>query len=98
MRARWIVAPAAAGLAALACVAMSARAASDPAAELADKYAPVVKIVKQTEPCGHGEPFLPSNVNVVFGRDEVALRGPWQGSNLVKVAPTAQDIATGRLD
>jgi len=98
MRARWIVAPAAAGLAALACAVVPARAASDAATELADRYAPVVKIVKQTELCGHGEPYLPANVNVVFGRDEVALRGPWQGSNLVKVAPTLQDIATGRLD
>jgi hypothetical protein len=75
-----------------------ARAASDPAAELAQKYAPVVKIVEQQEPCGHGEPFLPENVDVVLGRDEVALRGPWDGSNLVEVAPTEHDLASGRFD
>jgi Vacuolar protein sorting-associated protein 62 len=98
MKAGRIVLPAAAGLAALACTAAPVRAASDPATQLAEKYAPVVKIVKQTDPCGHGEPYLPADVNVVFGRDEVALRGPWDGSNLVKVAPAASDLASGRLD
>jgi Vacuolar protein sorting-associated protein 62 len=93
-----MIAPAAAGLAALACTAAPARAAADPATQLAEKYAPVVKIVKQTEPCGHGEPYLPSNVDVVFGRDDVALRGPWSGANLVKVGPSAQDLASGRFD
>ena len=67
-------------------------AAADPASDLAHKYAPVVKIVKQTEPCGHGEPYPPSNVDVVLGKQEVALRGPWSGANLVKVAPTATDL------
>jgi Vacuolar protein sorting-associated protein 62 len=71
-------------------------AAADPAADLAQKYAPVVKIVKQTERCGHGEPYPPSSVDVVLGKQEVALRGPWQGANLVQVAPTAKDLR-GRL-
>jgi hypothetical protein len=76
--------------------AWAGSALADSGTELAQKYAPVVKIVKQNEPCGHGEPYLPSNVNVVLGNDSVALRGPWGGSNLVKVGPTAQDL-TGRL-
>jgi hypothetical protein len=67
-------------------------AAADPAADLAHKYAPVVKIVKQTEPCGHGEPYRPSSVDVVLGKQEVALRGPWSGANVVQVAPTAADL------
>jgi hypothetical protein len=74
----------------------AASAAGDPARELADKYAPVVKIVEQTKPCGHGEPYLPSNVDVVLGKDEVALRWPWQGAHLVEIGPTAQDLR-GRL-
>jgi VPS62-like protein len=72
-------------------------ALADPASDLAHKYAPVVKIVRQTKPCGHGEPYLPSSVDVVLGNTAVALRGPWQGANLVKVAPTAQDL-NGRFD
>ena len=35
-------------------------ASADPGNDLAQKFAPVVKIVEQQEPCGHGEPFLPS--------------------------------------
>src|SRR5579864_5542582 len=72
-----------------------ATAGTDPAARLARKYAPVVRIVAQKKPCGHGEPFLPEPVGVVLGNQEVALRGPWSGSNLVKVAPTAHDLARG---
>ena len=71
-------------------------ARADAGGDLARKYSPVVKIVEQTEPCGHGEPYLPSSVNVVLGNDSVALRGPWEGSNLVEVAPTATEL-TGRL-
>ena len=36
------------------------------------------------------------SVDPVFGNDQVALRGPWTGDNLVKVAPTAADVASGR--
>ncbi len=72
-----------------------AGAATDPAAELAKKYAPVVRLVAQQAPCGHGEPYEPVDVKVVLGNDEVALRGPWSGSNLVKVAPTADDLSVG---
>ena len=64
-------------------------------ATLADRYAPVVRLVAQQEPCGGGEPYLPTDVDVVLGNDQVALRGPWEGSNLVKVAPTAADLAAG---
>ena len=36
------------------------------------------------------------SVDPVFGNDQVALRGPWRGDNLVQVAPTADDVASGR--
>ena len=64
-------------------------------ATLADRYAPVVRLVAQQEPCGGGEPYSPTDVDMVLGNDQVALRGPWEGSNLVKVAPTAADLAAG---
>jgi len=51
----------------------AARGAGDPATELAQKYAPVVKIVEQQRPCGHGEPYLPSNVDTSASFDFVNL-------------------------
>ena len=35
--------------------------------KLAQRYAPVVKLVKQTEECGRGEPYEPIDVNALFG-------------------------------
>src|SRR4051794_11350838 len=70
--------------------------AVDPATELAQRYAPVVRLVEQEDPpCGDGEAFEPLDVNVVLGNPEVALRGPWSGQNVVKVGPTAEDISVG---
>ena len=45
--------------------------------KLAQRYAPVVKLVKQTEECGRGEPYEPINVDLLFDEPTVALRGPW---------------------
>jgi hypothetical protein len=59
---------------------------------LAQKFAPVVALVEQTHPCGHGEPYEPIDVNVLFGEPTVALRGPWNPTDLVKIAPTADDL------
>jgi hypothetical protein len=84
---------AAAGL--VSAAAFSPAAAADPAVELADKYSPVVRLVEQTEPCDHGEPYQPTDVNDVLGNPEVALRGPWDATNVVKVAPTARDLSAG---
>ncbi len=64
---------------------------------LAARYAPVVRLVKQTEECGHGEPYDPMDVNALFGQDTVALRGPWDPPDLVKIAPSAADLA-GRYE
>jgi hypothetical protein len=80
----------------LAAVAMpSATRAVSPKTELALRYAPVVRLVRQTQPCGHGEPYTPTNVSLVLGNPHVALRGPWGGADLVKVAPTGCDLAIG---
>ena len=69
--------------------------AGDAATELAQRYAPVVRLVRQDEPCHHGEPFVPTNVNLVLGNPDVILRGPWDRTNIIKVAPTAADLARG---
>jgi hypothetical protein len=65
---------------------------------LAQRYAPVVRIVRQDEPCHHGEPYEPTNVDLVLGNPDVLLRGPWDRSNIIKVAPTAKDISGGLPD
>ena len=83
------------GLGVLAAGAPAARAATSPEATLAARYAPVVRLVAQKTPCRSGEPYTPMSVDPVLGSDQVALRGPWSGSNLVKVAPSAADISTG---
>lgn len=60
---------------------------------LAEKYAPVVQLVEQPEECGPGEPYEPTDVDLLFGNSTVALRGPWNATDLVKIGPTAKDIA-----
>ena len=63
--------------------------------ELADRYAPVVRLVEQEEECGPGEPYEPLDVDVLFDEPTVALRGPWGAGDLVKIAPAADDLADG---
>jgi hypothetical protein len=70
--------------------AASADAADE--AALAQRFSPVVRLVEQDEPCGHGEPFEPMDVNALFDEPTVALRGPWNPTDLVKIAPVAQDL------
>jgi hypothetical protein len=75
----------------------TASAAGDDALhQLAARYAPVVRLSEQEAPCASGESFEPIDVDALFGNDEVALRGPWQGANLVKIGPRASDLASGR--
>jgi hypothetical protein len=78
-----------------AALALATAAAADLADEqaLAERYAPVVRLVEQTEECGPGEPYEPMDVDRLFGESTVALRGPWNNTDLVKIAPTAKDIA-----
>jgi hypothetical protein len=81
---------AAAALGALAIAPTASRAAPSPEAQLAAKYSPVLSLEPQRKPCGSGEAYRPTSVDVVLGRQEVALRGPRGG--LVKGAPTAADL------
>ncbi|HJW66769.1 MAG TPA: hypothetical protein VJ419_03205, partial [Gaiellaceae bacterium] len=62
-----------------------------------ERHAPIVRIVEQTEECGHGEPFIPTDVDLLFGDPTVALRGPWNRTDLVKIAPSAKDLV-GRYE
>jgi hypothetical protein len=62
---------------------------------LAERYAPVVRLVKQEQECGPGEPYEPMDVDALFGNQTVALRGPWSANDLVKIGPTAQDLGKG---
>ena len=78
-------------LAALVVVPMAlADAASEDA--LAQKYAPVVRLVEQAEECGSGEPYIPTDVDVLFDEPTVAFRGPWNRTDIVKIAPLATDL------
>jgi len=82
-------------LAALAALVLATTASADLADEtaLAEKFAPVVRLVEQPEECGPGEPYIPTDVDVLFGEPTVALRGPWSPTDLVKIGPAAPDLA-----
>jgi hypothetical protein len=59
---------------------------------LAERFAPVVRLVEQTEECGPGEPYEPTDVDLLFDEPTVALRGPWRPTDLVKIGPSARDL------
>ena len=61
---------------------------------LAERYAPVVRLVAHTD-CEPGKPYLPIDVNRLFDEPTVALRGPWGPGDLVKIGPTAADLGQG---
>jgi hypothetical protein len=69
--------------------------AANPSLALAERYAPVIRLVEQKAPCKHGEAYVPTNVNLVLGNPDVALRGPWDKTNIIKVGPTARDLSRG---
>ena len=73
-------------------LALAPTAAADLADEtaLAERFAPVVRLVEQEEECGPGEPYEPMDVDALFGDSTVALRGPWNAFDLVKIGPTAE--------
>ena len=78
-------------LAALITPALALADAADDEA-LAERFAPVVRLVEQPEECGPGEPYEPTDVDVLFDEPTVALRGPWRPTDLVKIAPSAEDL------
>jgi hypothetical protein len=91
VRSRLLLLVLAAGLALVAVPTAAADLADEEA--LAEMYAPVVRLVEQTEECGPGEPYEPMDVDLLFDGSTVALRGPWNGVDLVKIGPTADDLA-----
>jgi len=80
-------------LAAVALTSVST-AAADLADEkaLAERYAPVVRLVEQVQECGYGESYEPIDVEALFDEQTVALRGPWNPTDLIKIAPAAEDL------
>ncbi len=85
----------------LAVVGLALAAAPPAAADLADeqalaeRFAPVVRLVEQVEECsGPGEPYDPLDVDLLFGEPTVAFRGPWNRTDLVKIAPAATDLVS----
>src|SRR5438477_835463 len=77
-----------AGIAMAAAVAVPAARAAGPEQTLADRYAPIVALKAQDEPCDRGgEGWRPTAVEGVLGNPRVRLRGPVE-----KTAPTAADL------
>ncbi len=77
-----------------AALILAPAAAADLADEraLAEKYAPVVRIVEQEDVCGYGEPFIPTDIDLLLDEQTVALRGPWNVTDLVEIGPSADDL------
>jgi hypothetical protein len=80
-------------LGALVALAISPAAAATTSQEaaLAERYAPVVRLVADTSSCEPDKPYQPIDVNVLFGEPTVALTGPWS-SDVVKIAPEANAL------
>jgi hypothetical protein len=95
---RWLLAPALCAGGLLAAGGAPARADIADETALAQRYAPVVRLVEQDEECGYGEPYRPMDVDVLFGQSTVALRGPWTSTDLVKIGPSAADLSAGRYE
>ena len=60
---------------------------------LAERFAPVIRVKEQDEPCDtNGEPFVPTSVEIVLDNPEVALRQVSRGDPVVMRAPGASDL------
>ncbi len=83
-------------VAALLALALPATALADRAQEtaLAQRYAPVVRLVADTD-CEPGDPYVPIPVDLLFDEPTVALRGPWSNAGVVRIGPDAEDLARG---
>jgi hypothetical protein len=76
-------------------LAFAAVARAQAEEELAERYAPVVRLVEQEEECGPGEPYQPSDIDAFLDEETVSLRGPWRSNDLVTIAPSADDLGRG---
>ncbi|HEY3557550.1 MAG TPA: hypothetical protein VGL05_08810 [Kribbella sp.] len=73
--------------------AMAAGSPDDVAAQqLAERYAPVVKLQDSAANCADGEHFRPIDVEAVLGNQQVALRGPWRPPDLIRIQPQGKDL------
>jgi hypothetical protein len=81
----------------VACAAAQATPSPSALHRLAERYAPVVRLSEQEEPCGGGESFEPIDVNALFGREDVPLRGR-PGSGVSKARPQATDLTGGHAE
>lgn len=61
---------------------------------LAERYAPVVRLVEGTDSCGPDLRYVPIDVALLFDEPTVALRGPW-GSDLVRIGPNVAELGRG---
>jgi hypothetical protein len=71
-------------------------ATTDAARELAERYAPVVGLQTQREPCGPGEPYLPTSALEVTEQPGVMLRDA--SGRVITEAPSAADLAAASDD
>jgi hypothetical protein len=75
--------------------AQGAHTATDvsPEQELVEKFAPVVMLKQQQEPCDpDGEPYAPQAVDIVLDNPDVVLRQVGNDDPVLKVAPSAADL------
>ncbi len=81
---------------ALAALVAAPAATADLADEqaLAERFAPVVRLVEQEEECAtRGEPYDPLDVDLILANEPtVALRGPWNSTDLIEIGPEAEDL------
>ncbi|HXV32635.1 MAG TPA: hypothetical protein VD769_01400 [Gaiellaceae bacterium] len=81
---------------ALACAGVAGAQTAEE--ELAERYAPVVRLVEQEEECGPGEPYEPIDVDAILDEETVSLRGPWRSNDLVEIGPSADDLGRGLFE
>ena len=86
-----------ASMSAVLAVPSTAQADLSDEQELAERYAPGLRLAHEYVDGGPDEPFLPSDVDGVLGNPSVALRGPWESDEIIKIAPTAEDLSRGLL-
>jgi hypothetical protein len=60
------------------------------AQQLAETYSPVLSLEAQRKPCGKGEAYRPTTVDIGLGRRDVLLRDPH--GKVVKRGPTSSDL------
>jgi hypothetical protein len=82
-------------IAVVGALALAAPALAGPEEDLAQRYAPVVRLVEQLEECGPGEPYEPSDIDAYLDEETVSLRGPWRSNDLVEIAPSAGALGEG---